>query len=368
MVSSVLCRCVASPPLDAAAASSSASSPASVGDPCSGAICGGPDHRLRLWSLFQTLHVNRDRGLCVNDLAVGLWRLGLHCTEGELRPSRRPPSLEQAHQGEDQTENNMLRLLTRNWKDLLFPVVPFSMRSARSGTKDRLKLANKVAVITGSTNGISFAIARRLAQDGAHVVVSSQKQENVDQAVAMLQREGLSVMGTVCQVGKEEDQERLVAKEALEHCGSVDFLVCVAGVNPLVGSTLESSEQVWDKILGVNVKAPALLLSQLLPHLEKSGQGSVVLVPSVAAYIPNLGVYNVSKTALLGLTKTLAVALAPKNIRVNCSVPGMINTKFSQVVRMKGSSRSYPTEHWATFSFQAMLHRDLDLRSDALML
>ncbi|XP_032163050.1 calcium-binding mitochondrial carrier protein SCaMC-2 isoform X10 [Mustela erminea] len=85
MVSSVLCRCVASPPPDAAsAASSPASSPASV-DPCGGAVCGGPDHRLRLWSLFQTLDVNRDGGLCVNDLAVGLRRLGLHRTEGELR-------------------------------------------------------------------------------------------------------------------------------------------------------------------------------------------------------------------------------------------------------------------------------------------
>ncbi|XP_030714395.2 mitochondrial adenyl nucleotide antiporter SLC25A25 isoform X2 [Globicephala melas] len=84
MVSSVLCRCVASPPPDAAAASSSASSPASV-DPCGGAVCGGPDHRLRLWSLFQTLDVNRDGGLCVNDLAVGLGRLGLHRTEGELQ-------------------------------------------------------------------------------------------------------------------------------------------------------------------------------------------------------------------------------------------------------------------------------------------
>lgn len=93
MVSSVLCRCVASPPPDAAAtASSSASSPASVGDPCGGAVCGGPDHQLRLWSLFQTLDVNRDGGLCVNDLAVGLRRLGLHRTEGELRVSLRAPS------------------------------------------------------------------------------------------------------------------------------------------------------------------------------------------------------------------------------------------------------------------------------------
>nr|XP_020141725.1 dehydrogenase/reductase SDR family member 2, mitochondrial-like [Microcebus murinus] len=227
----------------------------------------------------------------------------------------------------------MLRLLTRCRRDLSSLVVPLSMRSTSSKTNDSLKLANKVAVITGSTNGIGFAIAQRLAQDGAHVVVSSRTQQNVDRAVVALQGEGLSVTGTVCHVGKAEDRERLVAT-ALEHCGGVDFLVCVAGVNPMVGSTLKSSEQVWDKILGVNVKAPALLLSQLLPHMEKRGQGSVVLVSSVVAYTPvvSLGAYNVSKTALLGLTKTLAVELAPKNIRVNCLVPGVIDTNFSQVI------------------------------------
>uniref|UniRef100_A0A452UKA5 Dehydrogenase/reductase SDR family member 2, mitochondrial-like n=1 Tax=Ursus maritimus TaxID=29073 RepID=A0A452UKA5_URSMA len=169
-------------------------------------------------------------------------------------------------------------------------------------------LANRVAVITGSTEGIGFAIARRLAQDGAHVVISSRKQQNVDRAVAALQGEGLSVTGTVCHVGKAEDRERLVAT-VLEHYGGLDFLVCNAGVNPLVGSTLKASEEVWDKILSVNVKSPALLLSQLLPHMENRG-----------------------KTAILGLTRTLSLELAPKGIRVNCLVPGIIKTNFSKVI------------------------------------
>ncbi|XP_048193264.1 LOW QUALITY PROTEIN: dehydrogenase/reductase SDR family member 2, mitochondrial-like, partial [Perognathus longimembris pacificus] len=180
---------------------------------------------------------------------------------------------------------------------------------------------------------IGLAIARRLAQDGAHVVVSSRKQQHVDRAVASLRAEGLSVAGTVCHVGKAEDRARLVAT-ALEHSGGVDFLVCVAGVNPLVGSTLGSSEQIWDKgeILDVNVKAPALLLSQLLPYMESRGGSSVVLVSSVVAYVPvpELGVYNTSKTALLGLCKSLAAELAPRGVRVNSLVPGIINTDFSQ--------------------------------------
>ncbi|XP_025774365.1 dehydrogenase/reductase SDR family member 2, mitochondrial-like isoform X1 [Puma concolor] len=215
-----------------------------------------------------------------------------------------------------------------------------SVRMISRGIGQKGILANRVAVVTGSTDGIGFAIARRLARDGAHVVVSSRKQQNVDRAVAALQGEGLSVVGTVCHVGKAEDRERLV-DTVVEHCGGLDFLVCSAGVNPLVGSTLGASEQVWDKILEVNVKAPALMLSQLLPHMEKRGRGAVILVSSVSAYVPHveLGPYNISKTALLGLTRTLSLELAPKGIRVNCLVPGIIKTDFSKVVRT-GASES----------------------------
>ncbi|CAO2590918.1 Dehydrogenase/reductase SDR family member 2, mitochondrial, partial [Lemmus lemmus] len=193
--------------------------------------------------------------------------------------------------------------------------------------------------ISSSAPRIGFAIARRLAQDGAHVVISSRKQQNVDRAVATLKEEGLSVTGTVCHVGKAEDRQDLVIT-ALEHSGGVDFLVCVAGVNPFVGSTLGASEQIWDKILNVNVKSPALLLSKLLPHMEKRRGSSVVLVSSAAAYlpVPKLGVYNTTKTALLGLCKSLAVELAPKGIRVNCIVPGITKTDFGLGVNTKSGS------------------------------
>ncbi|KAM6202551.1 dehydrogenase/reductase SDR family member 2, mitochondrial-like [Rhynchocyon petersi] len=226
----------------------------------------------------------------------------------------------------------MFQTLARVNRSLFRPSL-LSKRTSSSTTGQQGILANKVAVVTGSTDGIGFAIARRLAQNGAHVVISSRKQQNVDRAVGMLQEEGLSVTGTVCHVGKSEDQQQLVAT-ALEHCGGVDFLVCNAAVNPVVGGILGTSEQVWDKILSVNVKAPALLLSQLLPHMEKRGNGAVILISSIAAYMPvvELGAYNVSKTALLGLTKALALELAMKGIRVNCLVPGLIKTDFSKML------------------------------------
>ncbi|XP_025774280.1 dehydrogenase/reductase SDR family member 4-like isoform X2 [Puma concolor] len=176
-----------------------------------------------------------------------------------------------------------------------------SVRKASSGMARWGPLANKVALVTASTDGIGFAIAGRLARDGAHVVVSSRKQQNVDRAVAALQGEGLSVVGTVCHVGKAEDRERLV-----------------------------------DTILNINVKATALMTKAVVPEMEKRGGGSVVIVASIAAYtpFPGLGPYNVSKTALLGLTKNLAKELVQRNIRVNCLAPGLIKTSFSRVLWM----------------------------------
>nr|XP_051677717.1 dehydrogenase/reductase SDR family member 2, mitochondrial isoform X2 [Oryctolagus cuniculus] len=193
----------------------------------------------------------------------------------------------------------MLRAVARAPWSLCRPSAGLFVRMHSSVRAPKRILADRVAVVTGSTAGIGLAIARRLAQDGAHVVISSRKQQNVDRAVAALQGEGLSVTGTVCHVGKAEDRERLVAT-----------------------------------ILSVNVKSPALLLSLLLPHMERRGSAAVVLVSSISAYMPHveLGAYNISKTALLGLTRTLALELAPRDIRVNCLVPGLIETDFSKVL------------------------------------
>uniref|UniRef100_A0A8C7EW96 Dehydrogenase/reductase 2 n=1 Tax=Neovison vison TaxID=452646 RepID=A0A8C7EW96_NEOVI len=173
-----------------------------------------------------------------------------------------------------------------------------SVRMSSTGINPKGLLANRVAVITGSTEGIGFAIARRLAQDGAHVVVSSRKQQNVDRAVATLQGEGLSVTGTVCHMGKAEDRERLVAK----HHGGLDFLVCNAAVNILVGCTLKASEEVWDKVRG---SEGSWLRSLTCSPIETR-------LTSLSSDCKN------RKTAILGLTRTLSVELAPKGIRVNC--------------------------------------------------
>ncbi|EDL36299.1 dehydrogenase/reductase SDR family member 4 isoform 1 [Mus musculus] len=208
-----------------------------------------------------------------------------------------------------------------------------SVRMASSGLTRRNPLSNKVALVTASTDGIGFAIARRLAEDGAHVVVSSRKQQNVDRAVATLQGEGLSVTGIVCHVGKAEDREKLITTALKRHQG-IDILVSNAAVNPFFGNLMDVTEEVWDKVLSINVTATAMMIKAVVPEMEKRGGGSVVIVGSVAGFtrFPSLGPYNVSKTALLGLTKNFAAELAPKNIRVNCLAPGLIKTRFSSVL------------------------------------
>ncbi|XP_031217320.1 dehydrogenase/reductase SDR family member 4 [Mastomys coucha] len=218
----------------------------------------------------------------------------------------------------------LLRGWTRAWK---------SVRMASSKLTRQNPLANKVALVTASTDGIGFAIARRLAEDGAHVVISSRKQQNVDRAVATLQGEGLSVTGIVCHVGKAEDRERLVTTALKLHQG-IDILVSNAAVNPFLGNLMDVTEEVWDKVLSINVTATAMLIKAVVPEMERRGGGSVVIVGSVAGFtrFPSLGPYNVSKTAMLGLTKNFAAELASKNIRVNCLAPGLIKTRFSSAL------------------------------------
>jgi dehydrogenase/reductase SDR family member 4 len=123
-------------------------------------------------------------------------------------------------------------------------------------------------------------------------------------------------------------------------------------VTPETGPVLDTSEKAWDKIFDVNVKSSYLLAKEVLPFLRKRGGGSIVFVSSIVAYQPMavLGAYSVSKTTLLGLTKAASIDLAPENIRVNCLVPGIIETKFSAIVSF--ASNCYPNHWLICFLFQ----------------
>ncbi|KAJ3663960.1 hypothetical protein Zmor_008173 [Zophobas morio] len=201
------------------------------------------------------------------------------------------------------------------------------------------RLGGKVAIVTASTDGIGYAIARRLAQEGAKVVVSSRKQNNVESAVTKLKSEGLDVTGLVCHVGNADHRQKLF--DAAKQLGGLDILVSNAAVNPSVASVLDCEESHWDKIFEINVKASYLLAKEALPLLRQRPYGRIIFVASIAAFQPFdvLGAYSVSKTTLLGLTKAAAAQLALENITVNALAPGIIKTRFSGALHENESSR-----------------------------
>lgn len=219
-------------------------------------------------------------------------------------------------------------------------ILAVSLRAKMSHFKGTAKLDGKVAVVTASTDGIGLAVARRLACDGAKVVISSRKEKNVDRAVSDLRKEGLEVTGLVCHVGKASDRENLL-ETASNKYGGIDILVSNAAVNPTVGHVLDCEEASWDKIFDINVKSAYLLSKEVLPYLRKRGGGSITYISSIAGFQPFslLGAYSVSKTALLGLTKAASQGLATENIRVNCVAPGIVETRFSAALHESESAR-----------------------------
>lgn len=188
-----------------------------------------------------------------------------------------------------------------------------------------------MAIITGSTAGIGLAAARRLLKEGGAVVLSSRKQPNVDRVVAELQQEfgANSVAGCVCHVGKSEDRAA-VLKLATETFGRIDALVLNAAVSPPQPPMLETDSQLFDKIMDVNVKSCLLFAQEAAAYLSAPG-GSITMISSIGGFQPGAPhpMYGLSKTAVFGLTKALAMEFGPQGIRVNCCAPGIVKTDFS---------------------------------------
>uniref|UniRef100_A0A7E4ZRA3 Dehydrogenase/reductase SDR family member 4 n=1 Tax=Panagrellus redivivus TaxID=6233 RepID=A0A7E4ZRA3_PANRE len=198
------------------------------------------------------------------------------------------------------------------------------------------RLEGKVAIVTAATLGIGLAIVERLAHEGAKVVISSRRQANIDTAIDSLVKSGICrnrLAGIACHVGDVAQLQKLV-DFTIEKFGRIDILVNNAGINPVFGSALDVSDEMFDKLFQVNVKSGFILTKLVVPHMKKTGGGNIIFNASFGGYLagPGIGVYSVTKTTLLGLTKMLATELAPLNIRVNGIAPGVIKTKMSSAI------------------------------------
>ncbi|MED6195241.1 hypothetical protein PIB30_036029 [Stylosanthes scabra] len=192
------------------------------------------------------------------------------------------------------------------------------------------RFEGKVAIVTASTQGIGFAIAERLGLEGASVVISSRKQQNVDEAAEKLRAKGIEVLALVCHVSNAQQRKDLIHK-TVQMYGKIDVIVSNAAANPSIDPILQTKDSVLDKLWEINVKATILLLKDAAPHLHKGS--SVIIVSSITGYSPpaSMSMYGVTKTALLGLTKALAAEMAP-NTRVNCIAPGFVPTNFASFI------------------------------------
>lgn len=202
-----------------------------------------------------------------------------------------------------------------------------------SPEKQVFDLTGKVAVITGASKGIGEDIARLFARFGARVVVSSRKQEALDELAADIRAQGGEATGIAAHVGDMEQLNALVDK-TLATYGGIDILVNNAASNPVFGPSLDCDGAAFDKIMQANVKAPFELSKLCYPSMKARGGGSIIMMSSIAGHTPDpgLGMYSVSKASLNMLTKVLAKEWGPDGIRVNAICPGLIKTKFSQAL------------------------------------
>ena len=191
-------------------------------------------------------------------------------------------------------------------------------------------LTGKVAIVTGSSKGIGKAIARGLAEQGAKVIISSRNQAACDEVADSFKADGLEAVSIACHVGDASQRNHLV-NATIEQFGGVDILVNNAAINPTFAPLIQAQEETFDKIMNVNVKACMLLANLCFPSMKARGGGSIINIASVEGLKPSpfLGMYSVSKAALIMLSQSQAKEWGSFNIRSNALCPGLIQTKFS---------------------------------------
>jgi NAD(P)-dependent dehydrogenase (short-subunit alcohol dehydrogenase family) len=197
----------------------------------------------------------------------------------------------------------------------------------------RFSLEGKVALISGASKGIGAAMARALAQSGASVVLSSRKQAALDALADDFRRDGLEAIGIAANIGRLDDIHALVAR-ALDAYGGIDIVINNAAANPVYGPLQDTDSGAFDKIIDVNLKGPFELCKKVYPVMKQRGGGSIIHISSIGGLRPEagIGIYSVSKAAIINLTRAMAQDWGADNIRVNAICPGLIRTRFSEAL------------------------------------
>lgn len=194
-------------------------------------------------------------------------------------------------------------------------------------------LSGQVAVVTGASRGIGRAIAERMAQQGAKVVVSSRKLEACQEVVDAITARGGEAFAQSCNIGRKAELQALV-DATMARWSRIDTLVCNAAVNPYFGPAIDMPDEAFDKIMASNVRSNLWLAHMVMPGMAERGGGSVVVISSIGGLrgSPVLGAYAISKAADMQLVRNIAVEWGPRNVRANCIAPGLVRTDFARAL------------------------------------
>ena len=194
-------------------------------------------------------------------------------------------------------------------------------------------LAGRIALVTGASRGIGAEIARLLAAQGAHVIVSSRKLDGCQVVVESIIAEGGAAEALVCHVGRMQD-----IRQAFEHIrnahGRLDVLVNNAATNPYFGHILDTDLAVYQKTVDVNIRGYFFMCVEASKLMRDGGGGAIVNTASVYAMQPGplAGIYSITKAAVVSMTRAFAKECAAYGIRVNALVPGLTRTRFASAL------------------------------------
>lgn len=206
------------------------------------------------------------------------------------------------------------------------PTAPAELHDAR----ELFDLSGRLIVVTGGTRGLGLSMVRAFASAGADVVVVSRKPEACDEVVSRLRAQGIKAAGCACHVGHWDDLEPLIDNIYAEH-GRIDVLVNNAGISPVYGKLSEVTEELFDKVIAVNLKGPFRLAALVGERMVQAGGGSIINISSTGAVRPTSDIvpYAAAKAGVNAMTIGLAHAFGP-TVRVNAVMPGPFLTTIAR--------------------------------------
>ena len=198
---------------------------------------------------------------------------------------------------------------------------------------DLFDLTGKIALVSGASRGIGAAIAKLLAGQGAHTIVSSRRQADCEAVVDDIVAAGGSAAALACHIGELDQIEALFAKVREKH-GRLDVLVNNAAANPYFGSILKTDPAAFQKTVDVNIRGYFFMSTHGAQLMIENGGGSIINVASVNGVNPAnfQGIYSITKAAVISMTKAFAAECAEAGVRCNALLPGLTDTKFASVL------------------------------------